>query len=161
MIFKSMRGLLSFDLEALPQGVGLKKVLPKEKLMALERHVERWGERPKWMTADGEIWPAYLANVSMPGILKLQMLGSLFICFYSSKERELDDICFSRVWGTWLTKLSYKNRLTHASSVSDLQRFVFFRKSEVKDISKIIKTHLFIYNQEIEVHGVQMNFLEP
>lgn len=39
MIFKSMKGLLSFDLGAVPQGVGLKKVLPKEKLMALERHV--------------------------------------------------------------------------------------------------------------------------
>lgn len=34
-----------------------------------------------------------LANISVPGVLKLQMPGSLFISFYSSKEKEIDDTC--------------------------------------------------------------------
>lgn len=34
-----------------------------------------------------------LANISVPGVLKLQMPGSLLISFYSSKEKEIDDTC--------------------------------------------------------------------
>lgn len=32
-----------------------------------------------------------LANISMLGILKFQVPGSFFICFYSSKEGEIEE----------------------------------------------------------------------
>ena len=59
-----------------------------------------------------------------------------------------------------IEQLNYQNIGSHTIHLSDIQRFVFLRKLEVEDTSKI-KAHLFIYKQGIEVHGGQMNFPEP